>query len=57
MWNCANPEGIVVIETGRVIPEGETFEVIGNEIINADGSSYWQVEDGTVNADFICEAR
>ena len=33
MINCANPEGIVVEETGRVIAQGETFEVIGYEII------------------------
>jgi len=49
MWNCANPEGITVIETGRVIPQGERFEVydIGEEFL--------KVIDGTINADYVCE--
>jgi hypothetical protein len=55
MVNCANPDGVVVKETGRVIAEGETFEVIGYEIIEEDGSTYWRVEDGVINADFVCE--
>ena len=49
MWNCANPEGITVIETGRVIPQGEQFEVFGMD------ENYLKVKDGTVNADYVCE--
>jgi len=56
MINCANPEGITVEETGRVIAPGETFIVIGYEIIEEDGSTYWRVEDGRVSADYVCEA-
>jgi len=50
MWNCANPEGIIVTETGRIIPEGENFETFG--YLNEDALI---VIDGTVNADYVCE--
>ena len=50
MWNCANPEGVVVIETGRIIPEGENFETFG--YLNEDTLI---VVDGTISADYVCE--
>jgi putative nucleotidyltransferase with HDIG domain len=58
MYNCANPEGIVVDGSGRVIAYGEKFEVYGSEtVIEETGYSFWQVIDGTVNADYICEYK
>ena len=56
MTNCANPEGVRVIETGRVIDYGYSFVVYGNEIVNEYGT-FWRVEDGTISADYICEVR
>ena len=57
MYNCGNPEGLEVIETGRIIGLGETFEMIGNEVIDEDGLSTIRVFDGAIqNYDlFICE--
>ena len=56
MTNCANPDGVKVIETGRVIEYGYSFLVYGDEIVTEDGT-FWKVYDGTISADYICEAR
>ena len=57
MVNCGNPDGLIVIETGRVIEIGEEFEMLGEEIVDDDGMSEIRVYDGTVRREdmFICE--
>jgi hypothetical protein len=59
MYNCGNPEGLEVIETGRMIGPNETFEMIGNEIVDEDGLSTVRVFDGTIRKSdlFICEVK
>jgi hypothetical protein len=59
MYNCGNPEGLEVIETGRIIGLNETFEMIGNEVVDEDGLSTIRVFDGTIQKYdlFICEEK
>jgi hypothetical protein len=56
VYNCGNPDGLVVHETGRIIQYGEVFEMIGDEAVNANGVSTITVFDGTIEGNdlFIC---
>jgi hypothetical protein len=59
VWNCGNPEGLIVQPSGRIIEQGEIFVQIGDEIVNYEtGVSSVNVYDGTISGQelFICEA-
>jgi len=57
MFNCGNPDGLIVIETGRVIELGEKFEMFGDEVVDDNGVSEIKVYDGTIRREdmFICK--
>jgi hypothetical protein len=58
VYNCGNPDGLIVQPSGRVIEQGEIFIQIGDEIVNYEtGVSSVNVYDGTISREdlFICE--
>jgi hypothetical protein len=57
MYNCGNPEGLIVQPSGRVIEQDEIFIQIGYETVDEAGISSVNVYDGTISREdlFICE--
>lgn len=62
VWNCGQPDGLVVRETSRLIALDEIFEQIGDEVVDENGYSHIAVFDGTIweidnNGLYVCDRR